>query len=194
MQQDILVSGDSKDYSARERLKEELRAGYSSAWKMVSEYVCQKTRANVKGHGPRIVTQADDLAQEVLLSMHRSMNTYDPTYAFGPWIQTIIANRITDELRKDMRTIRARPFEEFMSPKETYSDRKPREDRVEERDQYLESRRLKDRQRNLLRCLYVENHSIRETAHRLDVPIGTVKSRMDRALKILRDQTREHAA
>ena len=42
----------------------------------------------------------DDISQEVLLSIHKSLNTYSPERAFTPWLNAIIHYRKTDYLRK----------------------------------------------------------------------------------------------
>jgi len=43
---------------------------------------------------------AEDIVQEVLLSVHAVRHTYDPTRAFMPWLMTITMRRITDAARK----------------------------------------------------------------------------------------------
>lgn len=42
---------------------------------------------------------ADDVAQEVLISVHKALHTYDPKRPFMPWVQSIINFRKTDYLR-----------------------------------------------------------------------------------------------
>jgi len=43
---------------------------------------------------------ADDITQEVLISVHKSLNTYSPDRPFRPWLMAIINFRRTDYLRK----------------------------------------------------------------------------------------------
>ncbi|MCB9984006.1 MAG: sigma-70 family RNA polymerase sigma factor [Rhodospirillales bacterium] len=43
---------------------------------------------------------AEDIAQDVLLSVHKSLNTYSPDRPFRPWLMSIIHFRRTDFLRK----------------------------------------------------------------------------------------------
>lgn len=43
---------------------------------------------------------ADDIVQDVLLSVHKSLNTYSPDRPFRPWLMSIIHFRRTDFLRK----------------------------------------------------------------------------------------------
>lgn len=43
---------------------------------------------------------ADDVAQDVLVSIHKSLHTYSPDRPFKPWVTAIINFRRTDFLRK----------------------------------------------------------------------------------------------
>jgi len=53
--------------------------------------------ARRQGHPPDAV---DDVVQEVLLTVHRALATYDPERAFGPWLQSIAARRAVDAWRR----------------------------------------------------------------------------------------------
>jgi len=43
---------------------------------------------------------ADDVVQDVLLSVHKALHTYDPKRPFMPWVHSIIQFRKTDYLRQ----------------------------------------------------------------------------------------------
>ncbi|MCB9981024.1 MAG: RNA polymerase sigma factor [Rhodospirillales bacterium] len=43
---------------------------------------------------------ADDITQEILISVHKSLHTYSADRAFRPWLMSIIHFRRTDYLRK----------------------------------------------------------------------------------------------
>jgi len=43
---------------------------------------------------------ADDITQDVLISVHKSLRTYSPKFPFKPWLIAIINFRRTDFLRK----------------------------------------------------------------------------------------------
>ena len=47
----------------------------------------------------------DDLMQEVLLSLHRGMMTYDPQREFVPWLMAIARNKMADRARRFARSI-----------------------------------------------------------------------------------------
>ena len=46
----------------------------------------------------------DDVVQDVLVSVHKSLHTYDPEMAFKPWLMAIVQFRKTDYLRKHYRS------------------------------------------------------------------------------------------
>src|SRR5262245_2409815 len=41
-----------------------------------------------------------DIAQDILLSLHAARSTYDPERPFTPWLMTIIHNRTVDHARR----------------------------------------------------------------------------------------------
>ena len=47
----------------------------------------------------------DDLMQDVLLSLHRAMTTYDPQREFVPWLMAIARNKMVDRARRCARSI-----------------------------------------------------------------------------------------
>jgi RNA polymerase sigma factor (sigma-70 family) len=47
----------------------------------------------------------DDLMQDVLLSLHRAMATYDPRREFVPWLMAIARNKLVDRARLCARSI-----------------------------------------------------------------------------------------
>ena len=63
----------------------------------------------------RIFNPSDisDVVQEVLISIHQSLNTYDPKYALAPWVNTICQRRIIDYIRKISRLEDFAQSEEF---------------------------------------------------------------------------------
>jgi RNA polymerase sigma-70 factor, ECF subfamily len=56
----------------------------------------RKTLAKI-GHGP---TEAEDLVQEVLISIHTHRHTYDQSQPFTPWVHAIARHKFLDYLRR----------------------------------------------------------------------------------------------
>ena len=53
--------------------------------------------ARRQGHSP---DQVDDVVQEVLLTIHRALATYDPARPFMPWLRAIASRRAVDAWRQ----------------------------------------------------------------------------------------------
>ena len=54
---------------------------------------------SVVGSRLRDFAAAEDVVQNVLLSVHRARHTYDPGRPFGPWLRAITRNAVVDALR-----------------------------------------------------------------------------------------------
>jgi RNA polymerase sigma-70 factor (ECF subfamily) len=75
-----------------------LKAGESAAFdRLVRDYGDRIYRFVRRMVGDR---WADDLAQEVLIRIHRSVGAYEPTGSFDSWLFTIANNRCIDHLRR----------------------------------------------------------------------------------------------
>lgn len=55
-------------------------------------------------HGFLQAADRDDLMQDVLLSLHRAMSTYDSRREFVPWLMAIVRNKVVDRARRFART------------------------------------------------------------------------------------------
>ena len=130
--------------------------------------------------------QAEDMVQESFLRMMRGISGYDPARPFKPWLYTI-ARRVAYNLvaRAEMR--RTVGLEEDADLPD--GGQQPEEWVLtnEARGSALAAlRRLPARQREAILLFYYENLSQKEIAEILNVPVGTVKSRLSLGLKQLR--------
>ena len=55
-------------------------------------------------HGFLQAADREDLMQDVLLSLHRAMETYDAQREFVPWLMTIMRNKVADRARRFARS------------------------------------------------------------------------------------------
>lgn len=130
---------------------------------------------------------AEDLAQETLVQVWRKAAQYDPTKAApSAWVFTIARNLRVDRLR------RQRLYEVELT------DEADAEDELGDGHQRsldrLDAGRLKDlvaalpiEQIQVVRLAYFEGLSHTEVGRALEVPLGTVKSRLRLALARLRN-------
>jgi RNA polymerase sigma-70 factor (ECF subfamily) len=84
------------------RLADLMRAaqdGDSGAYKCVLRACVPLAAATARRRGvpPDLV---DDVVQDVLVTIHRALATYDPTRPFEPWLRAIAARRAIDALRR----------------------------------------------------------------------------------------------
>ncbi|MGV2102917.1 sigma-70 family RNA polymerase sigma factor [Rhizobium sp. 21-4511-3d] len=135
-------------------------------------------------------SEAEDVVQEVLLAVHLKRGTWDPARPIGPWLSTIVRNKLIDSLRRRGRHIDV-PIDDVMATLEA-EEQAGNLDRLDA-EHMLE--RLKDPQRDIVRSISIEGAGIRETAERLKMTEGAVRVSLHRALKALaalyRSETRE---
>jgi RNA polymerase sigma-70 factor (ECF subfamily) len=131
----------------------------------------------------------DDVVQDVLLTIHRARQTYDPARPFTGWLRTIAERRAVDLLRRAGRQ-RAR---EVHSPLafESYAE-EPR-DADYRADNTVGTKRVKDalaalpaRQREAVQMLILEDRSLADVAVATRRSKGALKVNLHRALKALR--------
>jgi len=126
-------------------------------------------------------SEAEDVVQEVLLAIHLKRGTWDSTRPLGPWLTTIVRNKLIDSLRR-----RGRPVN---VPIDDVSDFLEAADETNEAAARLDAAtvlaRLKDPQRDIVRSISIEGAGIRETAARLKMTEVAVRVALHRALKSL---------
>lgn len=133
--------------------------------------------------------EAEDALQEVFLLVFRSYHTYDPAKgAVTTWLYRITVNHCLKRRRKQkflMVSLDSVFF--FLSPHppsmlDEYADK----DEIEQA-----MARLGDSFRIVLILRYFLDLSYDEISQVLQIPLGTVKSRLTRALKILQREIRK---
>lgn len=124
--------------------------------------------------------EAEDIVQEVLLAVHLKRGSWDPARPIGPWLSTIVRNKLIDSLRRRGRRIDV-PIEDVVETLEAPSDT----DNFARQDALTLLQRLKDPQRDIVRSISIEGAGVRETAVRLKMSEGAVRVALHRALKSL---------
>jgi RNA polymerase sigma-70 factor (ECF subfamily) len=124
---------------------------------------------------------AEDIAQEGFLAALDALDRFDRTRRFGPWLRTIVARRAIDYARA--RTVRR----EVQAGPEGIGAAQQLERQSLPSDRLLEALSGLDHERRAVVVLrHLLDLSPRQIARILDVPVGTVNSRMRRALDQLR--------
>lgn len=132
--------------------------------------------------------QAEEVAQEVFLEAWRTSARFDPRQGTpSAWINTIAHRRAVDRVRSVERSTQR---DQRHAQGEFEVDAPDVSDVVVARDEGGRVRRalalLPEAQRTALALAYYDGRTQREVAELLNVPLGTVKTRMRDALKKLR--------
>jgi RNA polymerase sigma-70 factor (ECF subfamily) len=139
---------------------------------------------------------AEDLVQETFLRVWNRVQSFDQERgALGPWILTVARNRAIDYLRSIDGRMSAGALEldrvENPSLFCDFSDQALSLDRSRRLKGAFE--KLNDNQRKVIELAYFEGLSQTEMAEQMKQPLGTVKTWVRSALKILRDELTEAA-
>ena len=123
---------------------------------------------------------AEDVLQEVFTSVWKSRHTFDPNKGkVTTWLHRITVNECIRKHRREHRPeVRIDPADLADTVAEVGA---PDYDRLTDAMEGLDTRH-----RAVLVLRYFNDLSYDEIARALDVPLGTVKSRINHALKILR--------
>ena len=128
---------------------------------------------------------ADDLAQEVFLRAYRGLNGFEGRARFSTWLYRIAYNVYLNH-RARVRELAALPenFESgAMAPDSSMSAM--RSDMRKDLDAAIAA--LPERYRAVVMLYYLEDVSYPEIAEILELPLGTVKTHLHRAKRLLRE-------
>ncbi|MCC6661260.1 MAG: sigma-70 family RNA polymerase sigma factor [Phycisphaerales bacterium] len=140
---------------------------------------------------------AEDVFQEAFLQVHISADTFDPTRRFKPWLFTIAANKGRDYVRKRGRRHEvdiSAPVRSGAGPADGGNsfvdlmeiDVAAPDERMDaaERDAMVQRAvdRLSPTLKEILLLAYFQKLSYAQIADELEIPLGTVKSRLHAAV------------
>lgn len=163
------------------------RASHSEGERAFAELL-RRHQGKVRGLLLRLAsdrTLADDLAQEVFLRAYRGLAGFEGRARFSTWLYRIAYNVYLNH-RTRVRELAALPegFESgAMAPETALSA--SRSDLRRDLDVAIAA--LPDRYRAVVMLYYLEDVSYPEIAEILDLPLGTVKTHLHRAKRLLRE-------
>lgn len=135
-----------------------------------------------------------DAAQETFIKVYRAIDTFAEKSSFNTWLYRILANVCKDILRKRQRSAKVISInaegEDGEIPTQIPDTAPTPEERAERSDMqkqvWAALSKLKSEQRDIIVFFDMQGLSYEETAAALDCPVGTVKSRLNRARNSLR--------
>jgi len=132
--------------------------------------------------------EAEDILQETFLRVYKERESYDFNYSFSTWIYTIALNLWKNEYKKKSR-VKFLNMDTLFNRPDLHSENFGNKNRL---SSILERaiRTLPYKYRSAFILRDVDQLSYEEVALTLNIPAGTVKSRVNRARRILRKKLR----
>jgi RNA polymerase sigma-70 factor (ECF subfamily) len=155
------------------------------------QVVYRDTSAKLFGVCLRILndkSEAEDVLQEVYLTVWRKAASFDPERASPiTWLVAIARNRSIDRLRSSAASRRSEPIE---SAEDVRDDAPAALDLVVAAEQRERLKtclgELEERHSAVIRSAFLDGVTYEQLAQRMDVPLGTMKSWIRRGLMKLR--------
>ena len=131
----------------------------------------------------RDATRADDLVQSCLVRALTKSHLWQPGTDLRAWLFTILHNQHVNDVRRAVREGINIPVED-VAPMLTVPSTQGASLQLRDLDRAME--RLPEEQRQVLLLVGLEGMRYEEVATVLDVPVGTVRSRLSRGRDMLR--------
>jgi RNA polymerase sigma-70 factor (ECF subfamily) len=145
---------------------------------------------------------AEDMFQETFLQVHQSAETFDTQRRFRPWLFTIAANKARDLMRSNSRRP-VTPLQASINPSDEGSGEfiDLMKSAEEAPDAPMQKRELQQKVqatvtgmpehlREILLLSYFHQFPYKQIGDILDIPLGTVKSRLHTAVAFFADRWR----
>ena len=136
-------------------------------------------------------TKAEDVVQEVYLQAWKSFDRFEPGTNCRAWLFKILVNTVHHYRRKWFNMRLVKESDEVLA--QAVADAPPIPEEITEPEILRALDRVPADYRAAVLLADVEEFSYKEIAGMLNVPIGTVMSRLSRGRKLLREQLSELA-
>jgi RNA polymerase sigma-70 factor, ECF subfamily len=142
--------------------------------------------------------EAEDIAQEAFIRAYVNIHTYDMSKKFSTWLYRIATNLSIDRIRKKkpdyFLDAEIAGTDGLTMYSQVAAEEKLPEEEIEtmELQQTIQNEILKlpDKYRSVIVLKYIDELPLKEISEILDIPIGTVKTRIHRGREALRKQLR----
>jgi RNA polymerase sigma-70 factor (ECF subfamily) len=132
----------------------------------------------------READRADDLVQECLMRAIAKIDSWTPGTNLRAWLFVILRNCHINEVRRGQRTSLFGEMSSDYDVVPTPAGQEAHISLLEVRDAYLN---LSEEHREVLLLVAIEGLQYEEAAAILEIPVGTIRSRLSRARQTLRD-------
>ncbi len=130
--------------------------------------------------------EMDDIIQDTFIRTYKGLRTFKIGKKFYPWFVTIAENVCKDYLRKN--AVRKKRLDDLYPEKVELINKNELSDEIIEIDRIKKAlMSLPDPQREILK-LRADGYSYTEISEKLNIPNGTVMSRLNRARKTMQEK------
>ena len=138
-----------------------------------------------------VVEDAEDICQRSFEKAFMNIDRYNAQYAFSTWLYNIAQNEAIDHLRRSRTSINSVPISEEREALDVLAGTTPEEEFII--DQAVGSllsgiQGLREGYRQVAELRFIKDYAYEDIARELNLPLGTVKTRINRARKILEKQ------
>jgi RNA polymerase sigma-70 factor, ECF subfamily len=130
--------------------------------------------------------EAEDIVQETFVRVYQHRDSFDFQHCFSTWLYTIALNLARNELRKRKRFKFLDIFDLKGNEAEIAVEMKAPTNLPQAMKKAIDS--LPDKYKMAFILRDIEEQSYEEVAKIMNIPLGTVKSRVNRARAMLRDK------
>lgn len=180
----------------KSRIKQVLKGDHNAFGEIVEIYkdriyqLCYRMLGNAH--------EAEDISQEAFIRAYVNIDRYNINRKFSTWLYRIATNLCIDRIRKkkpdyfldaEVKGTDGLNLYSQVQSKELTPDEKVAKMELQELIQ-MEILNLPEKYRSAIVLKYIEELSLKEISEVLDLPIGTVKTRIHRGREALRKQLR----
>lgn len=180
----------------KKRIKQVLKGDRNAFGEIVELYKDKVFQLSFRMLGNR--HEAEDIAQEAFIRAYVNIQSFNMNLKFSTWLYRIATNLCIDRLRKKKPDYyldaEVKGTEGLTMYSHIPSDASLPEEDVEslelQESIQKEISKLPDKYRSVIVLKYIEEMSLNEISEILDIPLGTVKTRIHRGREALRKQLR----
>lgn len=184
------------DALIKERINQVIKGDHNAFGEIVEIYKDKVFQICFRMLGNR--QEAEDLAQEAFVRAYVNIRSFNITMKFSTWLYRIATNLCIDRLRKKKPDYyldaEVAGTEGLNMYSQIASDMAKPEEEVESLELQetiqVEIMKLPEKYRSVIVLRYIEELSLKEISEILDLPVGTVKTRIHRGREALRKQLR----
>ncbi|MCP4218872.1 MAG: RNA polymerase sigma factor [bacterium] len=161
-----------------------LKSGDSEAWNMMVEKY-SKSVYNLALNFAGNRDDASDITQDIFIKVYNNIEKFQDEKNFNSWLLRLARNHCIDYWRKNKNIRQKMELDEKIYDVAIHSDMHTPEDRIiiDNDAVYLREKlqTLSPDLRSLIIMRDIQSMSYQEIAEQLDIPLGTTKSRINRA-------------